>query len=296
MRTWPWLAVRSDEAACRLAPSRRRGGGGGAAAERGRGHGPQAVVGPPRGTPVGAAALEARTREVSALLRCPVCQGLSVADSPATMAMKMKAEVREMVAAGYDQDQILAYFERSYGEFVRLKPPLRGVNWLVWLAPALGLVLGLVVVAWALRAPTETAEDATPSSASAGEADAPPDDPALVPYLSSGQGNGVRVARGRPARVGALVMEGTAPVQWLPPVAFVAVGIVLGALLLRLVRRRGGAEPAPVVESLERARPRGEAGRPDPPAPRARRHARSSGAPNSWPSSATPSSSRPPAS
>jgi cytochrome c-type biogenesis protein CcmH len=145
--------------------------------------GPGAVVGPPRGTPVEAAALEARTREVSALLRCPVCQGLSVADSPATMAMKMKAEVREMVAAGYDQDQILAYFERSYGEFVRLKPPLRGVNWLVWLAPALGLVLGLVVVAWALRAPGETADDATPSSASAVEADAPPDDPALVPYL-----------------------------------------------------------------------------------------------------------------
>jgi tetratricopeptide (TPR) repeat protein len=47
-------------------------------------------------------------------------------------------------------------------------------------------------------------------------------------------------------------MEGTAPVQWLPPVAFVAVGIVLGALLLRLVRRRGGAGPAPAVESLER--------------------------------------------
>ncbi len=145
--------------------------------------GPAAVVGPPRGTPVGAAALEARTREVSALLRCPVCQGLSVADSPATMAMKMKAEVREMVAAGYDQDQILAYFERSYGEFVRLKPPLRGVNWLVWLAPALGLLLGLVVVAWALRAPTETKDKAAPSSAPADEADAPPDDPALVPYL-----------------------------------------------------------------------------------------------------------------
>lgn len=47
-------------------------------------------------------------------------------------------------------------------------------------------------------------------------------------------------------------MEGTAPVQWLPPVAFVAVGIVLGALLLRLVRRGGRAEPAPAVESLER--------------------------------------------
>jgi cytochrome c-type biogenesis protein CcmH len=145
--------------------------------------GPAAVVGAPRGTPVGGAALEARTKEIAGLLRCPVCQGLSVADSPATMAMKMKAEVREMVAAGYEQEQILAYFERSYGEFVRLKPPLRGVNWLVWLAPALGLVLGLVAVAWALRSPEETATAGSAPSSPATARDIPTDDPALEPYL-----------------------------------------------------------------------------------------------------------------
>jgi cytochrome c-type biogenesis protein CcmH/NrfF len=49
-----------------------------------------------------------------------VCQSLSVADSPATMALNMKAQVREMLATGYNQDQILAYFERSYGECDRL--------------------------------------------------------------------------------------------------------------------------------------------------------------------------------
>jgi len=47
----------------------------------------------------------------------------------------MKAEVRDKLAAGYDQEQILADFEHSYGEFVRLKPTLRGVNWLVWFGP-----------------------------------------------------------------------------------------------------------------------------------------------------------------
>jgi cytochrome c-type biogenesis protein CcmH len=129
---------------------------------------------------VGDAALDARTKEVADLLRCPVCQGLSVADSPATMAIKMKAEVREMVAAGYDRDQILAYFERSYGEFVRLKPPLRGVNWLVWLAPALGLVLGVFVVAWALRSPAREAEESTAVPV---DADALPEDPSLAPYV-----------------------------------------------------------------------------------------------------------------
>jgi cytochrome c-type biogenesis protein CcmH len=141
--------------------------------------GPKAVVGDPRGQPVPASELDGRTRDVSALLRCPVCQGLSVADSPATMALRMKDEVREMLAAGYDQEQILTYFERSYGEFVRLKPPLRGVNWLVWLAPGLGLALGLGLVFWALKARRGPAEAA---SAVPGP-DTLPDDPELAAYV-----------------------------------------------------------------------------------------------------------------
>jgi cytochrome c-type biogenesis protein CcmH len=143
-----------------------------------------AAVGPPRGTPLSGAALEERTAEVSALLRCPVCQGLSVGDSPSSMAQKMRAQVRGLVAAGYERDQILDYFERSYGEFVRLRPALRGVNWLVWLAPAAGLLAGGVVVTWALRrgrgpgAPEEAAaEEDTPAR------DALPDDTELARYV-----------------------------------------------------------------------------------------------------------------
>jgi cytochrome c-type biogenesis protein CcmH len=105
----------------------------------------------PRGQPLSGKLLDERTDEIGALLRCPVCQGLSVADSPATMARNMKAEVREKLAAGYDQGQILADFERSYGEFVRLEPPMRGVNWLVWFGPAGVLLAGGAVVAWALK-------------------------------------------------------------------------------------------------------------------------------------------------
>ena len=105
----------------------------------------------PRRAPLSGAELDARTNEIGGLLRCPVCQGLSVADSPSSMARNMKAEVREKLAAGYDQEQILAYFERSYGEFVRLEPPMRGVNWLVWFGPLAVLVAGGGVVAWAVR-------------------------------------------------------------------------------------------------------------------------------------------------
>lgn len=112
---------------------------------------PATSMGAPRGQPLSGAALDARTEDVAGLLRCPVCQGLSVADSPATMARDMKAKVREELAAGYDKDQILEDFERSYGEFVRLQPTLHGVNWLVWLGPLAALLLGAVLVTRALR-------------------------------------------------------------------------------------------------------------------------------------------------
>jgi len=142
------------------------------------------VVGPPLDQPLSGAALDARTEEVGGLLRCPVCQGLSVADSPAGMAQKMKGQVRELLAAGFDEEQIQVYFERSYGEFVRLDPPLRGVNWLVWLAPLLGLIAGGVIVFLTLRRPRRAvAEEPAPADADLPGPDTLPDDPELAEYV-----------------------------------------------------------------------------------------------------------------
>ena len=64
---------------------------------------------------------------------------------------------------------------------MRLRPPLRGVNWIVWLAPALGLLAGAAVVGWALRGP-RTAAAGEPLPA-VHDRDALPDDPALHPYV-----------------------------------------------------------------------------------------------------------------
>jgi len=145
---------------------------------------PEQLVGPPGATPLAGAALDTQTDDVAALLRCPVCQGLSVADSPATMAVNMKIQVREMLSRGYTEDQILSYFEGSYGEFVRLEPPLRGVNWLVWLAPVAGLLLGGIVVARVLRARGTAAPTPAKNAAPALPArDTLPDDPELAPYV-----------------------------------------------------------------------------------------------------------------
>jgi len=142
------------------------------------------IAGPPRGQPLSGAVLDARTEDVSSLLRCPVCQGLSVADSPATMALNMKAQVKELLAAGYDEEQILSYFERSYGEFVRLQPPLRGVNWIVWVAPLAALLAGAGVVAWVLSGRrARAAAPAEPASQDVPGPDTLPDDPKLADYV-----------------------------------------------------------------------------------------------------------------
>jgi len=126
------------------------------------------VVGQPAGRPLTGAELETRTHEVGLLLRCPVCQGSSVADSPSSTAINMKNEVRDLLAEGYDQQQILAWFEASYGQFVLMEPKAEGLNMLVWLGPGIVLLAGLVIVAVQLRKSMRSgdpeATEATPAA------------------------------------------------------------------------------------------------------------------------------------
>jgi cytochrome c-type biogenesis protein CcmH len=95
--------------------------------------------------------LENLTRRVSAQLRCPVCQGLSLADSPSELALEMKDVVRTQLAAGRTPDQVKAYFVAKYGEWILLEPPRRGVNLLAYALPAIALAAGLSVIWIALR-------------------------------------------------------------------------------------------------------------------------------------------------
>ena len=95
--------------------------------------------------------LEARVRQVASELRCPVCQGESIQDSPAALAQEMKAIVREQLAAGRTPDEVKAYFVDKYGEWILLRPKARGWNVMVYLLPLLALLGGAVVIARATR-------------------------------------------------------------------------------------------------------------------------------------------------
>ena len=91
-------------------------------------------------------ALEARVQALGKQLRCAVCQGVAIADSPASMARAQLDRVRELVAEGKSDDEVRQYFVARYGEWVLLEPPRHGINWLVWVAPIGLALIGAILV------------------------------------------------------------------------------------------------------------------------------------------------------
>ena len=86
--------------------------------------------------------LEARARDVSAGLRCLVCQNQSIDDSAAPLAKDLRVIVRERLQAGDSDDKIRAFLVQRYGDFVLLKPPFEASTLLLWGTPFLVVVLG----------------------------------------------------------------------------------------------------------------------------------------------------------
>ncbi len=94
---------------------------------------------------------EARVQALGKMLRCPMCQGLSIADSGSSAARAQMDRVRELVAEGKTDDEIRAYFVARYGEWALLEPPAHGVNWLVFLLPVALVLVGALVIGRLVR-------------------------------------------------------------------------------------------------------------------------------------------------
>ena len=103
-------------------------------------------------------ALEKRAREISSGLRCLVCQNQSIDDSDAQLAKDLRLLVRERLVAGDSDRQVQDFLVQRYGEFVLLKPSFNAHTLLLWLTPALVLVLGGIGAYAALRRRSQTAE------------------------------------------------------------------------------------------------------------------------------------------
>lgn len=101
--------------------------------------------------------LDRDVTEVSSQLRCVVCQGLSIQDSPSTLAQEMRGVVREQLEAGRTPEEVKAYFVDRYGEWVLLRPMARGFNLIVYLLPIAMILAGAAFVFFKARTWTRAA-------------------------------------------------------------------------------------------------------------------------------------------
>jgi cytochrome c-type biogenesis protein CcmH len=107
-----------------------------------------------------------RARDLSEQLRCPVCQGGSVADSPSDTAIAIREQIDEMVADGRTDEEILDHYVARYGRWVLLRPPAAGNTLLIWLLPGLVAAGGAIVVA-TRRRPSTAIRELTPDERAA---------------------------------------------------------------------------------------------------------------------------------
>ena len=127
-----------------------------------------AVPAPPAMSAAAESTLDANTRAVASQLRCPVCQGLSLQDSPSELAQQMRGLVREQLAAGNSPDEVKSYFVARYGEWILMAPEKHGFNWIVYALPLLVLAGGAWVLVVALRRWTVTDQSDEKTSQSGG--------------------------------------------------------------------------------------------------------------------------------
>jgi cytochrome c-type biogenesis protein CcmH/NrfF len=103
--------------------------------------------------------IDRQTREISSKLRCVVCQGLSLQDSPSQLAQEMRGIVREKLEEGMTPDEVKEYFVARYGEWVLLAPEPKGFNLVVYVLPLAMLFGGAGFVFFTARNWTRPADE-----------------------------------------------------------------------------------------------------------------------------------------
>lgn len=111
-------------------------------------------------------AQEARAREISRGLRCLVCQNESIDDSNADLARDLRKLVRERIAAGDSDAEVVSYVVSRYGDFVLLDPPFKPSTYALWLGPPMLLAVGILAVVLFYRRRPASGGGQAPLSAS----------------------------------------------------------------------------------------------------------------------------------
>jgi cytochrome c-type biogenesis protein CcmH len=112
-----------------------------------------------------------RAVELSAQLRCLVCQNQTIAESNAELAVDLRRQVSEQIKAGKTDREIVDYMVERYGAFVLYKPPFNVTTLLLWLGPSLLVVFGVVFYVRTVRARNRVIVDRPLTDAERAEAD-----------------------------------------------------------------------------------------------------------------------------
>ena len=96
-------------------------------------------------------ALERRVMNLAHELRCLVCQNQTIADSQAPLAVDLRNQMREQLAAGKSESEVVDFMVERYGDFVLYRPPFKATTILLWAGPFLFLIIGFYVLVRFLR-------------------------------------------------------------------------------------------------------------------------------------------------
>jgi cytochrome c-type biogenesis protein CcmH len=102
---------------------------------------------------------EDRARAIGSRVKCPVCQGVAIADSPSETARAMMDVVEERIAEGWSDNQIIDYFSERYTDSIVIDPPFAGNTLLVWLLPLLAVVAGVFMIFTRRKAPAPKSDE-----------------------------------------------------------------------------------------------------------------------------------------
>ena len=94
---------------------------------------------------------ELRFQQLTAELRCPMCQNETLADSNAPIARDLRHQVFALMQQGKSDAEIKQYLVDRYSDYVLYDPPVNAATWLLWFGPLLILLIGTVVVVVTIR-------------------------------------------------------------------------------------------------------------------------------------------------
>ena len=108
-------------------------------------------------------AQQARYEKLGRELRCLQCRSETIADSNASLAEDLRRQLRELIAAGKSDEEIMTYMTDRYGDYVRYRPPVKGNTFLLWAAPVLLVLAGGIAAAVVIVRKSKLPDDDLPA-------------------------------------------------------------------------------------------------------------------------------------